>query len=128
MDVFLSLWKSGVPDGEIKNLVITISRRRAVDKLRSMKSPLMEELSEELADFSDIDEKVMERLNGDIIRSVLEALTPPDGDIFIRRYYYCQSIKEIAKAIRRKPCFIRDRLYIAKKELRSKLLAYGINI
>jgi RNA polymerase sigma-70 factor (ECF subfamily) len=129
-DVYVSLWQSGScsAQDDIRNLVITIARRRAIDKLRSLKRFVSEELNEEIAAAGLLDDEVTANLNGEIIRGVIMSLAPPDGEIFTRRYYYCQSVKEIARALKVKPKHIENRLYQAKKIIREKLIAQKINI
>lgn len=129
-DVYVSLWQSGHDSAQedISNLVITVARRRAIDKLRSMKRFVAQELDEEIAAAGLLDDEVLANLNSEIIRRALISLPAPDGEIFTRRYYYCQSIKEIAQAMEVKPKFIENRLYQSKKAIREKLIALKINI
>ncbi|MDD4774034.1 MAG: sigma-70 family RNA polymerase sigma factor [Eubacteriales bacterium] len=129
-DVFVSLWQSGHDSAQedISNLVITVARRRAIDKMRSMKRCVWEELNDEISSAGLLEDEVLVNLNSDIIRRALISLPAPDGEIFTRRYYYCQSIKEIARALKVKPKYIENRLYQSKKTIRQKLIALKINI
>ena len=49
------------------------------------------------------EEEVMEAVNEEIVRQVLAGLKGYDGEIYLRRYFWCQSVREIARQMGLKP-------------------------
>ena len=132
-DVFYLYWKTekyDESDRGTRNLLITIARRQAINRLRSIarrREDIMEDevLDAELCAAGLWDDEISAACDREMIRAVIDGLTPPDNEIFVRRYYYCQSTKEIARAIGKTPKYVENRLYLAKKTIRAKLLAAG---
>ena len=130
-DTFFDIFRSSYEADQIgRNYVITIARRRAVDRLRYIGrhgGSRDEELNEELAEagFSDdIAETIDKKLLADAVRS----LPDKDGEIFTRRYYYGQSVREIARCMSVKAKYVSNRLYLARKALREYLIRKGIEM
>lgn len=131
-DVFVSLWKSDFKPDAVgsKSFIITLSKRRAIDKLRSVK-PFdrdFEELSDLIPLDFDLDDEVARNTECETIASVIRSLDPPDDQIFTRRYYYNQKIKQIAAELGLSSSFVKTRLERAKVGIREKLIALGITM
>ena len=132
-DVFYQLWKANKYDESdqgMRNLLLTIARRQAINRLHSIARKKEEIADDEVLDAELCaaglwDDEISAACDREMIRAVIDGLPPPDNDIFVRRYYYCQSVKEIARALHRSPKFIENRLYLAKKTVRARLLAAG---
>ena len=132
-DVFYQFWRANKYDESeqgVRNLLITIARRQAINRLHSIARKKEEILDDEVLDAELCaaglwDDEITAACDRELIRAVIDGLTPPDNDIFVRRYYYCQSVKEIARAIHKTPKFVENRLYLAKKTVRERLLAAG---
>lgn len=132
-DVFYQLWKANKYDESdqgMRNLLLTIARRQAINRLHSIARKKEEIADDEVLDAELCaaglwDDEISAACDREMIRAVIDGLPPPDNDIFVRRYYYCQSVKEIARAIRKSPKFVENRLYLAKKTVRERLLAAG---
>jgi len=132
-DVFYQLWKANKYDESdqgMRNLLLTIARRQAINRLHSIARKKEEIADDEMLDAELCaaglwDDEISAACDREMIRAVIDGLPPPDNDIFVRRYYYCQSVKEIARAIRKTPKFVENRLYFAKKTVRERLLAAG---
>ena len=129
-DVFSAFWfakKYDTSDSGIRALLVTISRHHAVNRAKQLRKNVWEELSDEIADAGLTDSEVSEKIQAKIIKEVIDSLTPPDNEIFTRRYYYCQSVKSIAANLGVKPKFVENRLYYAKSKIRKELLKRGID-
>ena len=130
-DVFFDLYRMSCGADKIgKNLVITVSRRKAIDRLRYINrhgGDLDIELNEELADAGFTDD-IADRINKYLIAEAINALPEKDAEIFTRRYYYGQSLKEIAIAMSVNVKFVQNRLYLSKKTLCEYLKRNGINM
>ncbi|MBQ8510912.1 MAG: sigma-70 family RNA polymerase sigma factor [Clostridia bacterium] len=131
-DVFITLWNNretfDPDDPGVKSYIITLARRRAIDRLRAEarhNADPLDELDGALSAESP-ESEVSDRLNAQIIAGVITSLPPPDAEIFTRRYYYSQPVKQIAAAMGLKPSYVKSRLERAKEEIRRRLLANNI--
>lgn len=129
-DVFVAYWKAekyDCSDSGVKNLLITIARRQAINRMIKLNRHVYDELDDEISDGGLIDDEVISNIESSIIRKVINNLTPPDNEIFTRRYYYCQSVREIAHEMKLKVKYVENRLYLAKKTIREQLVSNGVN-
>lgn len=125
-DVFVSLWKSDFDPSKIgaKSFIITLSKRRAVDHLRRFGGS-----NDELEDLDsglDLEDEVASKIDSENIAAVINSLPPPDDEIFTRRYYYNQRIKQIASDLGLTAGYVKSRLERAKDDIRKKLSSLGI--
>ncbi len=133
-DVFVQLWKSvdnyDYNKGILKNYIISIARYVSINAIRGKKNkgeliPL-EENSLEL-DF-DVNNEVSNTINKKIIKDTIDSLPQPDKDIFIRRYYLYEAVKEIASSLNLSAKTVENKLYRGKDKLRTALIENGIII
>jgi len=130
-DVFLAYWRNRHRQiDNIQAYLAVSAKHMALNRLKQLHKRDYEELTEDIPDFFSLtpEEEVIETINEEIVRRVLTELSPPDGEIWLRRYFWCQSVKEIARQMDLKPKFVENRLYLAKKSIREALLAQHINL
>lgn len=133
-DIFVEVWKSidnyDKDKGIFKNYIISIARNVSINTYRRKinKQVLipLEENDLEL-DF-DLDNEVAKNINKNIINETLNSLPQPDKDIFIRRYYLFESIKDIASFLNLNTKLVENKLYRGKEKLKSDLISKGVNI
>jgi len=133
-DIFVEVWKSidnyDKEKGIFKNYIISIARNVSINTYRRKinKQVLipLEENDLEL-DF-DLDDEVAKNINKNIINETLNSLPQPDKDIFIRRYYLFESIKDIASFLNLNTKLVENKLYRGKEKLKADLINKGINI
>ncbi len=106
-DAFLKAWELIPPNrpeklsaflGKLtRNLAINKLKYRSAEKRGSLKSDLiLDELSEVISDNSSVE---LEQERKELIREIngfLRKLPGQKRNVFIRRYWYCDSVKEIA--------------------------------
>lgn len=132
-DVFVRLWQNaaqfdssrGVP---LSSWIYGIARHTALDYRRrqqrqGQRIPLEES---SLALELELDEQIARETNGKILRNVIDALPPPDREIFIYRYFLELPIKEIAAQLQLSAKQVENKLYRGKLALRSQLEERGI--
>lgn len=133
-DVFVELWKSidnyNPEKGLLKNYIISIARHVGINTYRRKLNreeliPLEEDI---LCVDVDLTNTVSRAINKDIIKETIHSLPHPDKDIFIRRYFLFESVKEIASLLGLSPKAVENRLYRGKDKLREALLNKGIII
>lgn len=131
-DIFVELWKScnnfNPEKGTIKNYITSIARFKAINvlnrKIIKHESIPLEEDEFELD--LDLTNEVSKTINKNIIEKTLDNLSQPDKDIFIRRYYLFESVKEIALSLNLTPKTVENKLYRGKNKLKDALIKNGI--
>ena len=58
---------------------------------------VLEELSQCVAGSEDLDGALVAKELGTCIRNFVEQLPPREGDVFVRRYFFTEPVKEIAQ-------------------------------
>lgn len=112
----------------IRRLSLDVLDRRHAAKREGVVVELSGELQECLAD-PDGD---AQRSDSAAIRDALTrflAKEPPDvREIFVRRYFYTESVEEISGAVGRSPSAVYSALTRARKQLKKHLEKEGINL
>ena len=124
---FLTLWRSREKprEGAVKSYLGAIARSRAIDRLRrETGQPELEYDELDLA-VEGPEGDVLAREDGAVLLAAVDALGPPDREIFLRRYYYGQSAPEIGQRLGMKPEAVRQRLKRGRDLLRRMLTKGG---
>ncbi|NLL04843.1 MAG: sigma-70 family RNA polymerase sigma factor [Clostridiaceae bacterium] len=133
-DVFVELWKSignfDPEKGQLKNFIISIARFVSLNTYnrKILKHELIPLEEDDLKFDVDLDNEVSKSINKEIIRETINSLPYPDKDIFIRRYYLFESVKEIAQYLDLTPKSVENKLYRGKDKLKAALINNGIII
>ena len=125
-DTFIYLWEH--PDkfdprrGKLKTWLSIVARTRALDRCREIAKrntvPLEEAV---LADQLGVVDDLLDGETRRALAAAVNALNEPDHEILIRRYYYDQKPKEIARALNMSVKQVDNRLYQTKRKLRDAL-------
>lgn len=128
-DVFLALWQNAphmardaVP---MKAWLAVTARNKAIDRYRKLHSVNFVELNEDFTDdrwlyFSASTDAE------DSVQAMVVAMSPPDQDIFIRKYYAMQTSHEIAQALSMTEDAVNQRLSRGRQKLKQQLMAQGV--
>jgi len=133
-DVFVELWKSidnfDSEKGQLKNYIISIARFVSLNTYnrKILKHDLIPLEEDEFEFDVDLDNEVSKSINKEIIKVTIKSLPHPDKDIFIRRYYLFESVKEIAQNLNLTPKSVENKLYRGKEKLKAALIENGIII
>lgn len=106
-DVLLALWNS-IPPARPKNLsafIRVLARRKAIDRLRQENAKGSAEYRLSLDELSEIiqsnanepDKQVNDKELAELISAAIRKMPKSQANVFIRRYWYFESIKEIAE-------------------------------
>ena len=122
-DVFVTLWKSAeklIPLN-IKGYLSRVARSLSIRKLRDRSAdlPLDEDILilEEDSLIETLDRQERDR----IVREAVLSMQQPDREIFLRFYYYCQSVSVIAEKMKMNPSTVKTRLKRGREKLRNHL-------
>lgn len=130
-DVFIALWENRErlkPDTRLAPYLAAIARNKAFGLLRKTRDDLS--LDEDIIITSEADsDPQAEAENKDIGRLLKEALMTldkPQRELFVRHYYYGDTIKEAAEALNINLSTAKTWLYRGKEVLREYLEKNGI--
>lgn len=133
-DVFLAAWNR-IPPAKPQSLaafLAKITREKAVDVYRKKKAIKRSSFTVSLAELSDCfadsfctENESDYRLLADAISDYLRSIPTDSANIFIERYFFCDSVKEIAKRRKASESLIKTRLYRMRKELKQHLKKEG---
>ena len=125
-DVFVALWRSADRLDEtrpLKGYLAAIARNAAIDRLRRL-HPTEPLPADDLlhADEADGPEaQALRREQAETLRRLLLEMAADDREIFVRFYYYRQTVREIAQITDRNESTVKARLARGRARLRDKL-------
>ncbi len=131
-DVYRRLDGSDEFSGELKPLIATIAKRRAIDHYRkatAKKLPsvsLYEDDIEAIASGKSLEEETEKAELREILLKCIDALGEPDATIIVRKFYYDRTSKEIADELSMTATAVRTRCRRALKKIREELHSAGI--
>lgn len=130
-DIFLKCELDMSSENDIKYLISTIAKRRAIDSFRSL-SAGSERIADDdirslVSDFS-VDEHVDTSELRRILLDKIDELGEPDSTILIQKFYYNRNSGEIAASLSMTAAAVRTRCSRAMDKLRAKLVEIGITL
>ena len=119
-DVFVTLWQSAekLYPLNLKGYLSRVARSLSMQKLRDKATglPLDEDILI-LDDDSEFDRLAQEEQD-EMVRKAVYAMPQPDKEIFLRFYYYCQSVSLISQKMQMNPSTIKTKLRRGRERLR----------
>lgn len=126
-DVFMAAWNqpSDLQPGKLKPWLGAVARNRAKNKLRSIGQtlPLDEDVLELTVDSADFAQQAADR---DAVTRAVNCLPSQDRELFLRHYYYAQSIREISGVMALNESTIKTRLRRCRMKLKEILTGWGV--
>ena len=127
-DVFLAAWNQAedLQLGKIKAWLAGVARNTARKKLRNIDQelPLEEDILElpEQAGLESALEKTEERF---LVNWAVNDLPEQDREVFLRHYYYAQTVREISKEMTLNDSTIKTKLRRGRTKLKETLTRWG---
>lgn len=123
-DVFLAAWEQAADlrPGRVKAWLGAVARHKAKNKLRQAGRTLP--LEDDVLDIPGPGDPAGELEQAEertLVRRALLSLPEPDQEIFLRHYYYVQSVKEIAAAMELNESTVKTRLRRGRFKLKELL-------
>lgn len=138
-DTYWKTWKI-IPPERPKSLAAflgRITRNLSLDKYRRYNAEkrgagevaaALEEIADFVSSIESIDDHTDEMVLVDILNSFLESLSAENRKIFMRRYWYFSSVKEIAEDYGMTQSKVKMSLLRSRNQLKTILEKEGINI
>ena len=137
-DAYLTVWNTIPPNkpNKLVSYVCMSVRNHALDKIRTENASKRIELSEadinEVLGFAqyanDIEEAISEKDFDNILNDFLKSLDRQGRAMFIRRYFCCEKINDIAKSFGQTPYCVSMKLSRIREKLKKYLLKKGIEL
>lgn len=122
-DVFLSLWHNAasIQSDGVKGWLGSVARNKAKNKLRQAKQELP--LEENVLVIDDaVPERALEmKERQKLVRTAVLAMEQPTRDIFLRHYFYCQSVMTISEEMQLNVSTVKSHLRRGREKLRQVL-------
>lgn len=134
-DTYVKVW-GAIPPARPKSLssfVMTIARNLALDRLRTGHAERripsdvcipLSELEEHLEGIAVSDERMTEDLRR-IINEFLDSLSKKDAALFVRRYWYLDSVRHLSEISGYSENNVYQRLFVMRQKLRDRLIKEG---
>lgn len=127
-DVFFAAWhqSSDLRAGHVKSWLGAVARNKAKNKLRELGQTLpLEETILDLPGTGDPADDIQRAEEQFLVRQAVDTLPSEDREIFLRHYYYAQTVKEIAVCMGRNESTIKTRLRRGRMKLKELLTKEG---
>lgn len=134
-DTYVKVW-GAIPPAHPKSLrsfVMTVARNLALDRLRVSHAERripsdvcipLSELEEHLEGIAVTDETMTEDLRR-IINEFLDSLSKKDAALFVRRYWYLDSVRRLSEISGYSENNVYQRLFVMRQKLRDRLIKEG---
>lgn len=135
-DAYLAAWKNIPPERPInlqayicrivRNISIARWKYKQAEKRKTDYGICLEELENSLFSSGEIDEKLSEKELAGYLVKFLDTLDVENRRIFVRRFWYAEPYREIAKATGMRESSLRIRMLRVKKKLKVFLEERGV--
>lgn len=126
-DVFFTLWVNAkdISPGKVKAYLGGVARNKAKEYTRKMGTEVLLEDDVILISEENLEQDLEEREQARFIREAVLSMKYPEQEIFLRYYYYYQSIAEIAAEMDMNTSTVKMKLHRGRKALKEKLIKGG---
>ncbi len=137
-DAYLGVWNAVPPQRPdplvsflcriVKNLSLKRLRTKSAAKRNSAYDLSLDELSGALSRGDEVTEAVEAKELAEMINRFLSALDEQKRVIFLRRYWFCDSVEDIARLVGKSSHYISVQLHRLRRSLRDCLAAEGVEV
>ena len=127
-DVFLAAWKKpeALRPGSVKAWLGAVARNKAKNRLRQAGRDLpLEEDALEIPGPDDPPGEYERAVERQQVRQAVDSLPGPDREIFLRHYYYAQTVQEIARHMHLNESTVKTKLRRGRMKLKELLTREG---
>lgn len=130
-NVFFSLWqhRKGLRTDNLRGWLAAAARNGASSFLRKRRFETLDvDDCLDLASDENIDVRIEKSERSEYLRKTLWQLEPQSREVFIRRYYYGQTLSEISDSLSLNLSTVKSRLSRGREKLREELIKGGYSL
>ena len=132
-DTFVTLWKNTndveFQRGTLKGYIACIARNKAIDRYRKLcKDSTVYIEDKEIVSATDIEEEIVIKSDVEVVQEIINDMGESDKEIFIRRFFWFEKVKEIAINLGLTEKNVENRIYRGRKRLKQVLIERGVTI
>ena len=122
-DVFVALWHNAgkIKPDSVKGWLGTVARNMAKNKLREVVPELPLEEDFLLPETESPERALEQRERQALVRQAVLEMEQPVREIFLRHYYYYQTVERIAGEMKLNPSTVKSHLHRGREKLRAVL-------
>lgn len=127
-DVFLAAWNqsSDLEVGHVKGWLGAVARNKAKNKLRQIgKTLLLDDSILDIPSPDNLTEDIERKDEAKMVRRAVDSMPAEEREVFLRYYYYAQSVKEISISMRLNESTIKTKLRRGRAKLKEVLSKEG---
>lgn len=128
-DVFVTAWqKAGdIMPGALRPWLAAVARNKARTRLRKAGAELpLEEDILELSDEETPDSRLERTEEQKLVRRAVNSLSGEDREIFLRHYYYAQTVADISREMDMPESTVKTRLRRGRMRLKTMLVRWDV--
>ena len=128
-DVFLAAWEQAeqIQSGAVKAWLGAVARNKAKNKLRQLGQELpLEEDVLEIPGGNDPAEAAEKAEEQTLVTEAVRSLPKQDRELFLRHYYYAQTVQEISREMAMNESTVKTRLRRGRMKLKDILTRRGL--
>ena len=128
-DVFLAAWDQAdqLRPGAVKAWLGAVARNKAKNCLRrrGMELPLEEDVLE-LPGEDTPEDNLARQDEEKLVREAVDSLGEPDREVFLRHYYFAQTVGEVARSMDMNESTVKTKLRRGRMRLKTLLERWGV--
>ncbi len=128
-DVFVSAWHQAeeIQPDKVKAWLGAVARNKAKNALRKIKQELpLEEDVLEIPGEDTLDSRMEQQEERKLVHNAVFQLPNPDREVFLRHYYYAQSVAEISRCMNLNQSTIKTKLRRGRLRLKELLTRWDV--
>ena len=124
-DAFVAVWKTAQGERGLRSLkgcIAFAARNTAINRYRKLHREHMVDIDEiELPSGEDITLDFESGADVITVQELINGMDEPDREIFVRKYYLMESVREIARRTSLQEIQVKNRLYRGRQRLKKQL-------
>ncbi len=132
-DTFVSLWKNvnsiDFNKGALKGYIASIARNTAINRYNKLKREQTDYIqNNDFVSEEDLEDEIARKSDSVILQELINDMGEPDKEIFIRRFFLFERVKDIASRLQLTIKTVDNKLFRGKQKLRKQLIERGITL